>query len=214
MRANTPISRCGRAGLALTMTLVLGACASGLSKEECRLADWRTIGYEDGARGAPQSRIGEHRKACAEHGVAPDLDAYRSGWNDGVQGYCRPGNGYRLGRAGSHYSGVCPATMEPAFLQAYGHGREIHSLEHEVKRLQRTLNHKHSRMEEIEVEMRDTGIDLVAAEMTTEERVVLLDQLRKLEQERSATRDEIPFLEAELEQHRQRLATVSAGRPY
>jgi len=204
----------GRAGGALALALAVSACASGLSKDECRLADWRTIGYEDGARGVSQSRIGEHRKACADHGVAPDLDAYRSGWQEGVQGYCQPGNGYRLGRSGSHYGGVCPAALEPAFLQAYGHGREIHSLEYEVKRLQRTLNHKHSRMADIEVEMRDTGIDLVAADMTTEERVVLLDELRKLEAERSATRAEIPHLEAELEQHRQRLAVVSAGRPY
>lgn len=214
MRAITLSVQPARAGLALGLALIVSACASGLSKEECRLADWRTIGYEDGARGAPQSRIGEHRKSCADHGVTPDLDAYRHGWNDGVQNYCKPGSGYRLGRSGSYYAGVCPAALEPAFLQAYGHGREIHSLEYEVKRLQRSLDHRHSRIADIEVEMRDTGIDLVAGDMTTEERVVLLDQLRKLEQERAAARAEIPQLEAELEQHRQRLAIVSAGRPY
>ena len=64
------------------------------------------------------------------------------------------------------------------------------------------------------MELRDTGIDLVTGEMPTEQRVVLLDELRKLEQERAATIAEIPFLEAELDDQRERLATASAGRPY
>jgi len=131
-----------------------------------------------------------------------------------VQSYCQAGNAYRLGRAGSQYSGVCPAGLEPGFLQAYAHGRELHGLESEVRRLQRTLNYKHKRIADLEVELRDTGIDLVTGEMSTEQRVVLLDELRKLEEERAATKAEIPSLEAELEDHRQRLATVSAARPY
>jgi hypothetical protein len=198
----------------LALAASITGCASGLSKEECQLADWRTIGYEDGVRGLPQSRIAVHRKDCAEHSVALDLDAYRGGWEQGVQSYCQPGNAYRLGRSGSNYSGVCPATLETVFLQAYAHGREIHVLESEVKRLQRTLNYKHKRIADLEVELRDTGIDLVTGEMPTEQRVVLLDELRKLEQERAATIAEIPFLEAELDDQRERLATASAGRPY
>ncbi len=214
MPEKTAIPCLGQAWASLVLALSLSACASGLSKQECQLADWRTIGYEDGVRGLPQSRIGEHRKACAGHGVALNLDAYRSGWEEGVHSYCQPGNAYRLGRAGSRYNGVCPAALEPGFLQAYGHGREIHTLESEVRRLQRTLNYKHNRMADIELEMRDAGIGLVTADMTTEQRVVLLDDLRKLEEERAATEAEIPFLEAELEQHQQRLAATSAGRPY
>ena len=41
-----------------------------------------------------------------------------------------------------------------------------------------------------------------------------LDELRKLEEERAATIAEIPFLEAELDDQRERLAAASAGRPY
>lgn len=214
MRAKTAIPYRPQALASLALAVLITGCASGLSKEECQLADWRTIGYEDGVRGLPQSRIAEHRKDCAEHNVALNLDAYRSGWEQGVQSYCQPGNAYRLGRSGGKYGGICPAGLETVFLQAYGHGREIHVLETEVRRLQRTLNHKHKRIADIEVELRDTGIDLVTGEMPTEQRVVLLDELRKLEEERAATKAEIPFLEAELEDQRQRLATASAGRPY
>jgi Protein of unknown function (DUF2799) len=203
-----------QAWVPLALALVMSGCASGLTKEECQFVDWRTIGYEDGLKGLPQTRISEHRKACAEHGVALNLDAYRSGWDDGVRSFCQPGTGYRLGRSGGRYNGVCPSAQESVFLQAYAHGREIHDLESEVNSLQRTLNYKHNRMAEIEVEMRDTGLSLVAAGLSTDQRVVLLDELRKLEQERTATRAEIPNLEVELEEQRQHLAEVSARHPY
>jgi Protein of unknown function (DUF2799) len=214
MRAITATPHRWQAGASLALALLITGCASGLSKQECRLADWRTIGYEDGLRGFPQSRIGEHRKACAEYGVTLNLDAYRSGWDEGVRSYCQPGSGYRLGRGGGRYNGVCPAGLGPAFLQAYAYGHEIYTLESEVKRLQHTLDNKRSRMAEIEVQQRDTGIGLVAGDMSTEQRVVLLDELRKLEEERAATRAEIPNLEAELENQRQRLSAVSAARRY
>ncbi len=203
-----------QAWVLLALALLISGCASDLTKEECQLVDWRTIGYEDGLKGLPQTRISEHRKACAEHGVALNLDAYRSGWNEGVRSFCQPGTGYRLGRSGGRYTGVCPAALESGFLQAYAHGRELHDLESEVNSLQRTLNYKHNRMADIEVEMRDTGLGLVAAGLSTEQRVVLLDELRKLEQERTVTKAEIPNLEAELEAQRQHLAEVSARHPY
>jgi hypothetical protein len=203
-----------QAWISLALALAITGCASGLTKEECQLADWRTIGYEDGLRGLSQARISEHRKDCAEHGVALNLDAYRSGWDEGVRNYCQPGNGYRLGRAGSRYNGVCPPGQEPGFLRAYGHGKQIHDLEAEVNRLQRTLNRKHDRMAQIEVQMRDTGLGLVAEGLSTEQRVVMLDELRKLEDERAATKAEIPYLEAQLQDQQQHLAEVSARHHY
>jgi hypothetical protein len=214
MQTPTAAAYRSRAWASLALALVMTGCASGLTKEECQLGDWRTIGYEDGLKGLAQTRISEHRKDCAEHGVALNLDAYRSGWDEGVRRYCEPGNGYRQGRGGARYNGVCPATLEPGFLQAYSRGREIHDLEAEVSRLRRSLNDKHNRMAEIEVQMRDTGLGLVAAGLSTEQRVVLLDELRKLEAERAATRAEIPYLEAELGDQRQHLAQVSAKAPY
>jgi hypothetical protein len=194
--------------------IVMAGCASGLSKEECQLADWRTIGYEDGMRGFPQTRISEHRKSCAEHGVALNLDAYRAGWDEGVRSFCQPGNGYRLGRGGNRYTGVCPADLEPAFIEAHAYGLEIYTLESEVNRLQRSINSKHSRVDHLEVAMRDAGIDLVTGEMTTEQRVVVLDELRKLQQEHADTKAEIPYLELELSDRRQELAAVIGQRQY
>ena len=57
------------------LLVVLGAIAgcSTMSADECVTADWRTIGYEDGAAGREVSAISRHRKACAKHGVTAIL---------------------------------------------------------------------------------------------------------------------------------------------
>ena len=85
----------GFAGM-LTAAL-LGACATGMSRDECALADWQTIGYEDGLRGFPAERIGAHRVACAKHQVTPNLAAYTGGRERGLREYCQPKNGFRAG---------------------------------------------------------------------------------------------------------------------
>ena len=95
-------------------TLLLGACASKMSKDECRTVDWRTVGYEDGVAGQPGDRIGEHRRACAEYGVTPDLNAYLAGRTAGLREYCQPHNGYRAGANGYTYFDTCPADLAEA----------------------------------------------------------------------------------------------------
>jgi len=198
----------------VAFAVLASGCASGLSRDECNTADWRTIGYEDGVQGRSEARISGHRKACARHGVGLNLETYRSGWNEGIGRYCQAGNGYHQGRRGKSYSGVCPAQMEADFLQAYRAGRELYDLEVGVQRTARKLRHKRKRLAAIEVDMRDTGIELVTTGVTTERRVILLDELRKLEQERAATKAQIPLLEAELEKQTNSLATISTEHEY
>lgn len=214
MRATKLISFCGRASTLVAFAVLASGCASGLSRDECNTADWRTIGYEDGVQGRSQTRISGHRKACAKHGVGLNLETYRSGWEEGVRRYCQAGNGYNQGRRGKSYSGVCPAQMEADFLQAYRAGRQLYDLEVGVQQTARKLRHKRKRLADIEVDMRDTGIELVTTGVTTERRVILLDELRKLEQQRAATKKQIPLLEAELERQTNRLATISGEQEY
>ena len=70
-------------GLA-AIAIVMQGCAS-MSGQECMVADWQAIGYEDGVRGSTADRIGNHRKACAKHGIAPDLQAYQKGRDAGLR---------------------------------------------------------------------------------------------------------------------------------
>ena len=212
MRAISFIRSGKRVVTLVAFAALVAGCASGLSVEECNTADWRTIGYEDGVQGRSEARISEHRQACAKHGVGLNFDAYRSGWDEGIKRYCQPGKGYSLGRRGRSYGGICPALLEAAFLQAYRQGREIYDLRADVHRTAQKLRHKRKRLADIEVGMRDTGIELVTEGVTTERRVILLDELRKLEQERSATKAQIPVLEAELERKTNRLAAINTAQ--
>src|SRR5215510_6314044 len=70
----------------LLVTLVAG-CAS-MDRTQCTSANWYAIGLEDGARGQPLERLGAHRRACAEHAVAPDAERYVAGRNDGLKSFC------------------------------------------------------------------------------------------------------------------------------
>jgi hypothetical protein len=119
-----------------------------MSKDECRAVDWRTVGYEDGVAGHSGERIGQHRKASAEYGVTPDLDAYRAGRAEGLREYCQPHNGYRAGVSGAPYYDSCPAELAPAFVAAYQSGRELYVRERRVAdadaRAQAVLDTKHA----------------------------------------------------------------------
>ena len=198
----------------VALTAVMAGCAGGLSKQECALADWHAIGFEDGAKGLPQTQVSRHRKSCAEHGVALQLNEYRDGWQSGIDAYCQPGNAYNLGRKGSNYQGVCPDSVEPTFLAAYGEGRSLYSLERDVRHLHGKLKRKRHRLDAIEVEMRDAGLELVAEGIPTERRIVLLDVIRKLGDERTETQSRIVQLEEELAQKRVRLDEMSSARAY
>ena len=102
----------------------LGGCAS-MSADECLTMDWATIGFEDGSRGYTADRLGSHRKACAKHGVTPDLAAYQSGHAQGIEAFCQPGRGFNFGVNGGGYAGVCPAHLEQEFLEAYSRSQAL-----------------------------------------------------------------------------------------
>ena len=123
--------------IALALFLMQG-CAT-LSKEECQVADWHMIGYEDGFRGFATQRISKHREACAKHGIAPDFEGYMAGHREGVRQYCVPARGFSLGRNGKRYNGVCPADLENAFLVAFDDGRTVYHLQKEINQLQQDV---------------------------------------------------------------------------
>jgi Protein of unknown function (DUF2799) len=113
--------------LAALLVLALPGCAT-MNKSECLNVDWRTIGYEDGVAGRSGDRIAQHRKACAKHGVVPNLDAYQSGREQGLREYCQPDNGYQLGSSGATYVASCPADLKQGFESAYHSGFELYTL--------------------------------------------------------------------------------------
>lgn len=128
-----------------TLILVLLSGCASMSKDECSVADWHQVGYNDGGNGHPRARMEEHARACTQAGIAVDRTRYLGGHDQGLLHYCTPATGYRMGREGRHYADVCPIHLAPGFLEPYRHGREIH-LTHEridkLERARRELEHK------------------------------------------------------------------------
>lgn len=190
--------------------VLLGGCAS-LSEEECAMSDWHTIGFEDGSRGYPAERLGNHRKACAKHGYAPDFAAYQAGREEGLVHFCQPSRGFNLGAAGGQYHGVCSGELETGFLDGYRAGSELYNLRSNVSSANSRLQARESELEETRSAMREKEALLIARDTPAEERVLLLADLKELAERAGQLETEIDLLIDERARHEERLAAYEAS---
>ena len=158
----------------------LAGCAS-LDKDECRSADWYAIGLEDGARGRAVERLGDHRRACAGHGVAPQTERYLAGRNEGLKSFCTYERGYSQGRAGQGYAGSCPKESAGRFLAGYQRGREVHELNRRLDETRREITRIKAAITAGIPNPRSRAIELERLEAHTREAEQLEAQLRSLQ---------------------------------
>ena len=196
--------------LAVTVLLGLGGCAT-MSGDECVTSDWQMIGFEDGSRGYGSERLGEHRKACAKHGITPDLQAYRAGRDEGLRDFCQPSRGYNLGTRGGRYNGVCSAEMEGAFLDAYRAGYHLHELQANVNSATYQINAKQNELEHNQELIRDKEVLLIATETTVQDRILLLADLKDLSERNGQLETEILVLVDDRARHEEQLANYQAS---
>ena len=100
-------------------------------------ADWYAIGLEDGARGRAVERLGDHRRACAKHSVAPNTERYIAGRSEGLKSFCTYERGFSEGRAGHAYVAGCPQAS--TFVAGYQRGRESHELQRRLGEVEREI---------------------------------------------------------------------------
>lgn len=191
----------------------LSGCAS-LDKYECLNADWRTLGYEDGARGKVADVIGNYRKDCAEHGVAPDLDAYTAGRDEGLLEYCREANGFRLGYGGKIYQGVCPEDLEYDFKVGYRDGRELYELNAAVRSAEREIENRKTSLDGLQEELAEAEAELISDGVPTKRRAELLQKTRDIAAQIGATQSDISGLETDLAAKRSKLEALRKASPY
>src|SRR5210317_73819 len=165
-------------GTALS-ALVMSGCAS-MSGDECMATDWSAVGFEDGARGYTTESFSKHRKACAKHGITADFGAYQNGRQQGLVEYCQPGRGYDVGVNGGRYYGVCSVDREADFLEAYNAGYHLYTLRSNVKRANSKISTKERELENVAKSMRTKEAALIDSETTTEDRILLLADLKEM----------------------------------
>lgn len=184
------------AGITL-LVLLLQGCAT-LDRDQCQVADWRLIGYQDGVQGKPSSIIGTYREDCAKHAIVPDFDAWQAGRAQGLQEYCTPANAFRQGRAGRAYPSVCPEPVDAAFGAAYDDGRAIYLARSEVKDTHAQIHRRENEIDALHKDKQHKLVDLVQDGLQKEQRVLLLYQIHEIDEEIEALNREIDSLEHDL----------------
>ncbi len=161
------------------LLLALAGC-SGMSQQACQSSDWRTVGFDDGSVGRSESTFANYQRQCAEHGVQPNLDAYRQGHAQGVEVYCRAGNGFEVGHSGSVYQGVCPKNLEPEFLANYNSGHRLYELEAAVRNIDAQIASNNYEQERIRGELTSIAAAMISSDTKPEDRVVMVSRSAEL----------------------------------
>ncbi|MEO0912048.1 MAG: DUF2799 domain-containing protein, partial [Pseudomonadota bacterium] len=105
--------------------------------DQCRVANWREVGFKDGREGREPSFLRQHRKACANVGIAPVRSEWEIGRQEGLPLYCLPSKAYRIGRSGRKISPVCTDEQLREMRPAFRHGRAYWRIEDELDDLER-----------------------------------------------------------------------------
>lgn len=200
------------AGILAAMAALSGC--NSMSAQECLATDWRTVGYEDGVNGYAGDRIGRYRNACSEHGVTPDLVQYQSGRDQGLQEFCKPANGFRVGAHGGNYSGVCPADLDESFVDAYQTGRQLYTLRSRVGSTQSEIYSIRAEMDQIDRSLVSIGARMVDPAVTNEERAQLLVDTKHAAERKGEIKTRIPQLESELALYQRELDDYRASLSY
>ena len=183
--------------LFILVVMLLGGCA-GMDKSQCLTADWRTIGFEDGANGKAETAISSYRQDCADHGVAPDLNAYRLGHSEGSAVFCTSRNGFNVGKRGDSYQQSCSATLEEDFLAGYRDGKTLYDLQRALNQANSAVDKQQRLLGRLEKDIVEKTELLVEDGLVKEERIQLLDDIEALKLELVEAADLIPALHQEV----------------
>ena len=174
--------------------LLLGGCAT-LNQSECLNANWQMIGLEDGSKGQALSYIGNHRKACAKFNISPDLEQYQLGHAQGLRQYCTYNTGLRLGTRGGNFKSICPAELEGDFRLGHQRGREIYSLNVELKRTNIAIKDSYTLLDGLADDLLEIQDLIISRETRKVEKALLLIELLETQSEIGRLEEDVDLLE-------------------
>ena len=183
--------------LFILVVMLLGGCA-GMDKSQCLTADWRTIGFEDGANGKAETAISSYRQDCADHGVAPDLNAYRLGHSEGSAVFCTSRSGFNVGKRGGSYQQSCSTALEEDFLAGYRDGKTLYDLQRELNQANSAVEKQQRLLTRLEQDITVKTELLVEDGLVKEERIQLLDDIEALKLELVEAVDRLPALQQDV----------------
>ena len=185
------------AAVAVTGIALLAGCTT-MTKDQCLAGAWGEKGYQDGVSGYRPSRLDDHAQACAKFGVEANPSAYLAARDDGLRTYCTWESGFRQGRQGNSYGGVCAPAEERDFLPAYEDGRRIYEVEQAVSSAESALNSAISRIGDREDKLDAKQRELRQEGLTDEQRQRIRDRIREVRGEIQDARRDARQAEEEL----------------
>lgn len=194
-----------------SIALIVSGCAT-LNKNECLTANWENIGYEDGTKGYKASRIGQHRSACSEHGVSPDLNAYNTGRKNGLHHYCTPATAYKKGLSGYSYNGVCAGYNERVFLAAFNHGQTVYKAKRRLAELKNTYAEEERYIIQLERELHEKEHLIVSGRLSKVKALILLNETKEIAEELGRTKSNLDQLAHEINEQAQHVEYLKNQR--
>ena len=107
----------------------------------------------------------------------------------GLRSYCTPQIGFREGRQGDSYAGVCPAHLEADFLAGYSDGRLVNAAQQAYQVAWNDQSNYRQQAANIESQIRTEETNLGAADLTDEQRRIIRDRIRRLRDDRGRALD-------------------------
>lgn len=170
--------------LQILPALLVAGCAGGMSSEACLNADWRAIGFTDGAQGlAPAALTPLQERCSAKAGVRADERAYLAGRREGLSDYCSPANGFALGAQGDGRPNICPEALSSRFAEAYRRGEELRRLDLAVRGAEAAISDIQRERWELRRRIAEAETLVMSPSTARERRVVYQEELRALEAE-------------------------------
>ena len=125
--------------IGILATTLISGCAElmPVPEAQCREANassWESVGHADGQDGLESGpRLEALRRSCAAVRIAPNSDAYLTGWNRGVLEHCTPERGYTRAVNGMRINEkLCPEAARGRLLANAKLGRTVHNLKAEI----------------------------------------------------------------------------------
>jgi hypothetical protein len=200
------------AGLAGLGAVALAACESiggpTMDAAQCQVADWKALGYKDGAEGRAPERFVSRQQACVGAGYGADQEAYMAGRAEGLWAWCQPEQAFRLGLNGTSYNGVCPPELDSMFRAAHADGYRAYSVTSALQSVESTISSLRSDRDDLNSKIHANQLGLERS-ATDAERQRHRDELDRLYGERRRLEDRLRDAERD---RRYRAHDVSALR--
>ena len=121
-----------------TLTVLLSGCAA-MSVEQCKTANWFSVGERDGSDGH-ESRLDKYYSSCQKANIVPNQKLYEQGYQKGLGYYCRPEIIFSEALEGRGDIRVCPIEKRESLRSYYQVAYEYYQADSEFNRSQNDMN--------------------------------------------------------------------------